>query len=235
MCPRHVGRIRALYWETERACAAVIANQVQKFPSLPTRSTDRQTPDIKPNKRKGRQTDRQLRHEAAHCQTVSEEVIVKKGAVRLHFLFIISIWNQTDGEPETPTWRHIYQESHTPGSTEVRPVVIFYCQRHKNIDSDCFYLKEKKNVYRFESGRWLRGDNNAAGQRIYVISVLSCWSLCNTVYPEASSNPHTLLLRVTKISADLWHNGNKASIHPTQFCKSRLPQLLFWCVIITGF
>lgn len=59
MCPRHVGRIRALYWETERACAAVIANQVQKFPSLPTRSTDRQTADIKPNKRKDGQTDRQ--------------------------------------------------------------------------------------------------------------------------------------------------------------------------------
>lgn len=53
------GELELSTGKKERACAAVIANQVQKFPSLPTRSTDRQTPDIKPNKPKDGQTDRQ--------------------------------------------------------------------------------------------------------------------------------------------------------------------------------
>lgn len=58
-----------------------------------------------------------------------------------------------------------------------------------------FIRRKRKNVYRFERGRWHWGDNDATGHGINVISVLSCWSLCNTMYPEVSSNPHTLLLR----------------------------------------
>lgn len=173
-----MGRIRALYWETEQARAAVMLIKCRNFPACPPDlRTDRQTDTRYKAKQTERRADRQAGNSAMRLRTVklSANKSLSKRELSGSIFFLLSAFEirRTENQRRQPDGTFIRNLT-PPVAQKSGQSSSFIVSGTKILTVTAFIRRKGKNVYKFERGRWQRGDNNATGHGIYVISVQSC-------------------------------------------------------------
>lgn len=185
-----------------------------------------------------RRADRQAGNSAMRLRTVklSAEKSLSKRELSGSIFFLLSAFEirRTENQRRQPDGRFIRNLT-PPVAQKSGQSSSFIVSGTKILTVTAFIRRQRKMCIDL---REVGGCGAITMQQVseYTLSPLCPVDLSVTQCTRRVHPIHTLFfLRVTKISADLWHNGNTASIHPTQFCKSRLQQLVFWCVITTRF